>query len=206
MHMHISLAACTTAGNRFARRHRSTRPRSVAVGVSFPGRIAGARSGVGGTGRSDRSIPTSGWSSADRFPGPLGRRPTFLTETTTARRWSALPWPAGTAGGRLQLQSLPGHGRGDCRRLGRHRPATRSGRTAELQSLHGAGGRPCGAGIRVLPQSLHEAIQALEADPLFAEALGHEFMQEFFRLKRMEWVEYQRHVSDWEVNRYLEFY
>ncbi len=29
---------------------------------------------------------------------------------------------------------------------------------------------------------------------------------EFLRLKRMEWVEYMRHVSDWEVERYLEFF
>jgi glutamine synthetase len=61
-------------------------------------------------------------------------------------------------------------------------------------------------GIGVLPQTLHEALAALEADPLFAAQLGKEFIQEFIRLKRMEWVEYQRHVSDWEVARYLEFY
>ncbi|MEX2118956.1 MAG: type III glutamate--ammonia ligase [Pirellulales bacterium] len=61
-------------------------------------------------------------------------------------------------------------------------------------------------GIGVLPQSLHEALVALEQDPLFAEALGQEFLREFIALKRMEWVEYHRHVSDWEVNRYLEFY
>jgi len=30
--------------------------------------------------------------------------------------------------------------------------------------------------------------------------------EEFLRLKRMEWVEYQRHVSAWEVERYLEFF
>ncbi len=61
-------------------------------------------------------------------------------------------------------------------------------------------------GIAVLPQSLHEAILALEQDPLFAQALGEEFIGEFIRLKRMEWVEYHRHVSDWEVDRYLEFF
>jgi glutamine synthetase len=61
-------------------------------------------------------------------------------------------------------------------------------------------------GIQVLPQSLHEAIVALEADPLFAETLGSNLIGEFSRLKRMEWVEYQRFVSDWEVNRYLEFF
>lgn len=61
-------------------------------------------------------------------------------------------------------------------------------------------------GIRVLPQSLHEALAALESDPLFHETLGGGFVDEFIRLKRMEWVEYQRHVSDWEIRRYLEFY
>ena len=58
----------------------------------------------------------------------------------------------------------------------------------------------------MLPQSLHEALLALEADPLFAKSLGQELIGEFTRLKRMEWVEYSRHVSDWEVSRYLEFF
>ena len=61
-------------------------------------------------------------------------------------------------------------------------------------------------GIGVLPQSLHEAIVALEADDLFAQKLGKEIVTEFCRLKRMEWTEYQRHVSDWEVRQYLEFF
>ena len=61
-------------------------------------------------------------------------------------------------------------------------------------------------GIQVLPQNLSEAINALEADTLFTETLGRDFIREFALLKRMEWVEYQRHVSDWETNRYLEFY
>ena len=57
-----------------------------------------------------------------------------------------------------------------------------------------------------MPQSLKEACDALEADPLFAEVLGNEIVGEFVRLKRMEWVEYSRHVSDWEVKRYIEFF
>lgn len=61
-------------------------------------------------------------------------------------------------------------------------------------------------GIRVLPQSLQEALAALEQDDLFARTLGAELVAEFIRLKRMEWVEYHRHVSDWEVARYLEFF
>jgi glutamine synthetase len=61
-------------------------------------------------------------------------------------------------------------------------------------------------GIRTLPQSLPEALDALQADTLFHEMLGAEFVAEFIKLKRMEWVDYHRHVSDWEVKRYLEFY
>ena len=61
-------------------------------------------------------------------------------------------------------------------------------------------------GIRTLPQSLNEAILALEADSLFAEQLGADFIDEYLMVKRMEWVEYSRHVSDWELKRYVEFY
>ena len=61
-------------------------------------------------------------------------------------------------------------------------------------------------GIKTLPQSLKEACDALEADALFAEVLGAQIVGEFIKLKRMEWVEYSRHVSDWEVARYTEFF
>jgi len=61
-------------------------------------------------------------------------------------------------------------------------------------------------GIAVLPQNLGQALDALAGDELFAEQLGRELIAEFIRLKRMEWIEYSRHVSDWEVRRYLEFY
>jgi glutamine synthetase len=62
------------------------------------------------------------------------------------------------------------------------------------------------AGIGVLPQNLSEALDALEADLVLIEAVGGDLAKEFLRLKRMEWVEYQRHVSSWEVERYLEFF
>ena len=29
---------------------------------------------------------------------------------------------------------------------------------------------------------------------------------EFLKFKRMEWIEYMRHVSEWEVKQYLEFF
>jgi len=61
-------------------------------------------------------------------------------------------------------------------------------------------------GIATLPQSLKEACDALEADPLFRNTMGKEIVGEFIELKRMEWVEYSRHVSDWEIKRYTEFF
>ncbi len=61
-------------------------------------------------------------------------------------------------------------------------------------------------GIKLLPQSLNEAIDALEADPVICNGLGQDLAREFIRLKRMEWTEYSRHVSEWESKRYLEFF
>ena len=55
------------------------------------------------------------------------------------------------------------------------------------------------------PQNLHEALTALEQDTVIRSALGP-VADEFLRLKHMEWVEYMRHVSDWEVDYYLEFF
>ena len=61
-------------------------------------------------------------------------------------------------------------------------------------------------GVTLLPQSLNEAIDELEGDAVIRDALGDNLFNEFVSLKRMEWVEYSRHVSDWETRRYLEFF
>ncbi|MDX1916077.1 MAG: type III glutamate--ammonia ligase [Methylophilus sp.] len=61
-------------------------------------------------------------------------------------------------------------------------------------------------GIGILPQNLGDAITALEKDQVICQALGDKLAKEFIALKRMEWVDYSRHVSDWEVNRYVEFF
>ncbi len=61
-------------------------------------------------------------------------------------------------------------------------------------------------GIGILPQNLNEAIRAFEEDTVLRDALGNSLSQEFIMLKDMEWVEYMRHVSDWEIKRYVEFF
>lgn len=61
-------------------------------------------------------------------------------------------------------------------------------------------------GIGILPQNLSEAIDAFEADAVLRQGVGENLAREFIKLKRMEWVEYSRHVSAWETKRYLEFF
>ncbi|WP_419813072.1 type III glutamate--ammonia ligase [Bacterioplanoides sp.] len=61
-------------------------------------------------------------------------------------------------------------------------------------------------GIDILPQNLNEALDALEANSVLKERLGSEIVEEFLKVKRAEWIEYSRHVSDWEVQRYAEFF
>jgi glutamine synthetase len=61
-------------------------------------------------------------------------------------------------------------------------------------------------GIEMLPQCLADAIAELERSDLFKEKLGADFIDEFVSLKREEWIDYHRHVSDWEVKRYLNFF
>ena len=56
--------------------------------------------------------------------------------------------------------------------------------------------------IDVLPQTLAEALDALEQDPVVLEALGA-IAPDFIELKRAEWKEYNRQVSAWEIERYL---
>jgi len=72
--------------------------------------------------------------------------------------------------------------------------------TEDLFKLSLAEIRQRGHGL--LPQSLEQAVDALEADEVVRGALGETLSHEFIRLKRMEWVEYARHVSGWELQRY----
>ena len=57
-------------------------------------------------------------------------------------------------------------------------------------------------GIPLLPQSLFEAIDALEASSVMRAALGDTLHGEFVRLKRAEATEHARHVGEWEFARY----
>ena len=58
-------------------------------------------------------------------------------------------------------------------------------------------------GIDTLPQSLSEALDAMERSDLVADALGEHVFEWFIRNKRNEWMEYKTHVTQFELDRYL---
>ena len=60
--------------------------------------------------------------------------------------------------------------------------------------------------IDELPRDLHEALEQLEKDDVVKDALGPHLTERFLDAKRREVEEYNRHVSTWEIERYLGSY
>ncbi len=58
-------------------------------------------------------------------------------------------------------------------------------------------------GVKQIPQSLAEALAAMERSTLVQEALGEHIFEWFLRNKRSEWRGYKTHVSAFERDRYL---
>ena len=58
-------------------------------------------------------------------------------------------------------------------------------------------------GIHLLPQTLDQAISAMENSELVAQTLGEHVFDFFLRNKRAEWAQYRRQVTQWERERYL---
>lgn len=61
-------------------------------------------------------------------------------------------------------------------------------------------------GLGTLPGSLGEALDEMKRDPLVRETLGEHIFERFIEAKTTEWHEYCTHVSDWELDRYLDVY
>src|SRR3954468_152909 len=60
--------------------------------------------------------------------------------------------------------------------------------------------------IDELPGNLSEALDELEKDDLVRETLGEHLFEHFVAAKREEWLDYIKHVSPWETERYLNMY
>lgn len=61
-------------------------------------------------------------------------------------------------------------------------------------------------GIRELPRSLGEALQAFREDPLSEAVMGSRMAAAWHGEKQAEWLDYVAHVSTWERDRYLRFF
>lgn len=59
-------------------------------------------------------------------------------------------------------------------------------------------------GVDELPGSLHEALMALESDDIVKGTFDPMLYEAFLRGKLAEWDEFRTHVTDWEVERFLE--
>jgi glutamine synthetase len=59
---------------------------------------------------------------------------------------------------------------------------------------------------RPLPASLQQALEALDQDDVLRDALGSEVMELFRVAKTLEWGEYNRQVTQWELDTYLQSY
>jgi glutamine synthetase len=57
----------------------------------------------------------------------------------------------------------------------------------------------------ILPTTLEEALQEMEKDDLVSQVLGEHVVREFIKLKREEIRNYTAHISQWELDRYLEW-
>jgi glutamine synthetase len=61
-------------------------------------------------------------------------------------------------------------------------------------------------GIARLPRTLPEALEAFEVDPLPIDVFGQGPRDAYLQLKKEEWGDFNYHVTEWELERYLNFY
>ena len=62
------------------------------------------------------------------------------------------------------------------------------------------------ASCGILPSNLYEAVTELEKDDLIKDTLGSELGNNYIDIKKKEWNAYCSHVTDWEVEQYLDKY
>ncbi|MHC1708835.1 MAG: glutamine synthetase family protein [Methanomassiliicoccales archaeon] len=54
-----------------------------------------------------------------------------------------------------------------------------------------------------LPMNLGDALDVMAESKVMKEALGEHIFNHYLHIKRLEWDEYRKYVTDWEIQRYL---
>ena len=73
----------------------------------------------------------------------------------------------------------------------------------DSKNLFELGSTPEAAKMSMLPMNLGEAVELFAHSQLMRDTLGEHIHSFLVDTKRSEWMRYQRHVSDWELDRYL---
>jgi glutamine synthetase len=60
--------------------------------------------------------------------------------------------------------------------------------------------------LEILPDSLAQALKAMEEDELICKALGPHITERFINAKQQEWEDYRLEVTHWELSKYLPKY
>lgn len=58
-------------------------------------------------------------------------------------------------------------------------------------------------GIKQLPQTLGDAIEAFQSDKLIQRVLGQHIYSKYLEAKKEEWNQFRTQVTDWEIGQYL---
>ena len=206
-HFHISIGNDKHEES-VRRRSRQARPGAVDAGLSISRRRAGARARAGGGVRADRQFVQA----PGRRPRAVGRHLGAGLHRLRRQQSHGLRahsrWTARIAVARFGLQSVSRHcGRGR-RRPRRHRAQARSGRADQHQHVRAVSEQQLAReeAYACCRRTCSRPSASWKSDEVVKAGLGAELSNEFIKLKRMEWTEYARHVSDWETKRYLEFF
>ncbi|CAK8053754.1 type I glutamate--ammonia ligase [Eupransor demetentiae] len=62
------------------------------------------------------------------------------------------------------------------------------------------------AGIKDLPDTLLDALEALANDSVVVESIGHHIAGKFIEAKKIEYSSYRQFVSQWEIDNYFDLY
>ena len=58
--------------------------------------------------------------------------------------------------------------------------------------------------FEILPQNLGEALEIIKTDFWIKNILGDTFVKNYIYYKEKEWYNYRKHVSQWEIEQYLQ--
>ena len=61
-------------------------------------------------------------------------------------------------------------------------------------------------GVKELPRTLLESIEAFAADKLSKEVMGEDLYKSYIDLKTGEWWDFHNSISEWEIDAYLTKY